>query len=298
MIIDKSGKVYRKMEFSNEAEIEEVVFRNFNFLFNECSVLLEKKRIKTNDGKETIPDGFIIDFENKIWYILEAELGDHGAWEHIIPQITKQITASKNIGTKTKIAEECIEKINKDSSFKDLLDEIGIEEINIYRTINKILEQPPKISLPIDFIPKDLEDWAKDQKIEVNIWIIEKYKDDNEGDILFNIPSIESEIDLENTGGYNEIKTKGDLLTQVIEKGLLLVGQELFFEYGPKGKSKTRFIGTVRRNGIEVDGEISSVTVSSLKCMQKISPERTTAGGWRHWKTKEGKPIKDLLKQL
>jgi hypothetical protein len=297
MIFDKNGKVYSKMEFSDENEIEEVVLHNFKLLFGDYSILLDKSLITTNSGKGTVPDGIIINFQENVWYILEVERGIHGTWDHIAPQISKQITAMENIDTKNKIAENCIKKINKTASLKDLLNEIDIEEINIHGTINKILQQPPKVALPIDFIPNDLKDWTKTLKVEVIVWLVEKYKDIS-GNILFSIPEKEIETDLENNNANNEIKIKGDLLTQVIDNNLLSIGEELFFEYGPKGQKKTSFTGIVQKNGIEVDGEISSVSVSSLRCIQKVSPTRTTSNGWVVWKTKDGKLINELYNKL
>jgi len=295
MIFDKTGKIYSKMEFVDEDEIENVVINNFKLLFGDYSILLDKNLINTNSGKGSIPDGIIINFQENKWYILEVERGIHGTWEHIAPQISKQITAMENIDTKIKIAENCIKKINKNTSFKDLLNEIDIEEINIHGTINKILKSPPIVALPIDFIPNDLKDWTKTLKVEVVVWLVEKYVDIN-GNVLFSIP--EKEIETEMDSNNDNVKVTGDILSQVIDKGLLTIGQELYFEYGPKGKSKTKFIGIVRKNGIEVDGEISSVSVSSLRCIQKISPTRTTSNGWTVWKTKDGKLINELYKKL
>jgi len=295
MIFDKTGKIYSKMEFVDEDEIENVVINNFKLLFGDYSILLDKNLINTNSGKGSIPDGIIINFQENKWYILEVERGIHGTWEHIAPQISKQITAMENIDTKIKIAENCIKKMNKNTSFKDLLNEIDIEEINIHGTINKILKSPPIVALPIDFIPNDLKDWTKTLKVEVIVWLVEKYVDIN-GNVLFSIP--EKEIETEIDSSDDNVKVTGDILSQVIDKGLLTIGQELYFEYGPKGKSKTKFIGIVRKNGIEVDGEISSVSVSSLRCIQKISPTRTTSNGWTVWKTKDGKLINELYKKL
>ena len=295
MIFDRKGKIYSKMEYVNEEEIENVVINNFNLLFGDYSILLDKNLISTNAGKGSIPDGIIIDFQEKKWYILEVELGRHGTWDHIAPQISKQITAMENIDTKVKIAENCIQKINKNSSFKDLLNEIDIEEINIHGTINKILKLQPIVAIPIDFIPNDLKDWTKTLKVEVVVWLIEKYVDIN-GNLLFSIP--DKEVETETDSNDDIIKTKGDFLSQVIDKGLLTIGQELYFEYGPKGKTKTKFTGIVQKNGIEVDGEISSASVSSLRCIQKISPSRTTSNGWVVWKTKDGKLINELYKKL
>jgi hypothetical protein len=64
MIFDKLGKVYSKMEFLSEDEIEKVVLNNFKLLFGDYSILLDKNLITTNSGKGTVPDGIIIDLFN------------------------------------------------------------------------------------------------------------------------------------------------------------------------------------------------------------------------------------------
>ena len=92
MIFDINGKTYSKIEFNTEEEVENVIINNFKLLFGDYSILLPKSMISTSGGKGTIPDGIIIDFDSKQWYIMEVERGIHGTWEHIAPQINKQIT--------------------------------------------------------------------------------------------------------------------------------------------------------------------------------------------------------------
>jgi hypothetical protein len=283
-----------KIEFKDEEEIEEVILSNFKLLFGDYSILLPKSLITTSSGKGTIPDGIIIDFQDNSWYILEVERGIHGTWEHIAPQISKQITAMESVETKEKIAQNCIEQINKLKDFKDNLVEIDIQEINIHGTINKILKNNPVVALPIDFIPNDLRDWTKTLKVKVVVWLVEKYAD-LEGKLLFNIPEKEIEASENEKNDIDSNSSSNDLLSQVIEKGALHDGDELYFDYGPKGTKKIHFTGIVRKNGIEIDGEISSPSISSLRCIQKINPSRTTSNGWKTWKTKDGKLIINLL---
>jgi len=73
----------------------------------------------------------------------------------------------------------------------------------------------------------------------------------------------------------------------------LNVGDIVHFEYGPKGKPKTYFEGKVCSDGIEVDGIVSSASVSALRCIQQISPSRTTTNGWVTWKTADGKFLEE-----
>ena len=68
MIFDQQGKVFSKIEFKDEAEVEQVVFDNFNLLFGDYSILLSKSMISTTGGKGTIPDGIIFNFQDSSWY--------------------------------------------------------------------------------------------------------------------------------------------------------------------------------------------------------------------------------------
>ena len=292
MIFNNKGIVYSRIEFKNEEEVENVVIDNFRLLFGDYSILLPKKMINTAGGKGTIPDGIIINFEEESWYILEVERGIHGTWEHIAPQVVKQITAMQRAETKNKVTENCIKEINRKSGFTDLLAEIDIKEISIHGRINRILKKEPVVALPIDFIPKDLEEWAKSLRVPVKIWLVEKYSDLS-GNILYNIPDIETgagEKDIVNPAASdNDIISKN--LELIVKAGYLQEGQRVYMEYGKKGYQKTRFEGLIRLDGIDVDGTVSSPSISSLRCIQAVNPERTSANGWKVWKTEDGKLI-------
>ena len=295
MIFDINGKTYSKIEFNTEEEVENVIINNFKLLFGDYSILLPKSMISTSGGKGTIPDGIIIDFDSKQWYIMEVERGIHGTWEHIAPQINKQITAIQNDDTKVKITENCIIEIQKNKNFIELLSEINISEINIHGEIEKILRKDPIVSLPIDYIPNDLEEWAENLKIKVEIQLVEKFSD-KDGNILFNMPDLVIKTSDEKI--EKEIKEISDkkpenLLELVVKAGFLSDGEKVYMEYGPKGTKKKRFEGIVHINGIEVNGVISSPSISSLRCIQEVSPTRTTNNGWVTWKTMDGKVIND-----
>ena len=230
MIFDINGKTYSKIEFNTEEEVENVIINNFKLLFGDYSILLPKSMISTSGGKGTIPDGIIIDFDSKQWYIMEVERGIHGTWEHIAPQINKQITAIQNDDTKVKITENCIIEIQKNKNFIELLSEINISEINIHGEIEKILRKDPIVSLPIDYIPNDLEEWAENLKIKVEIQLVEKFSD-KDGNILFNMPDLVIKTSDEKI--EKEIKEISDkkpenLLELIVKAGFLSDGEKVY----------------------------------------------------------------------
>ena len=294
MLFTPTGTFYSKVQFKTEEEVEKVVVDNFKLLFGDYSILLPKSLIRTSGGKGTIPDGIIIDFKGNRWFILEVERGDHETWGHIAPQISKQLVAVMNRETKYKITELCIAEIGRQKEFSKLLEsDLKIQLLNVHGTVQKILEKDPIVSLPIDYSPSDLEEWASMQKVDVQIQHIEKYMN-AKGEVLYDFP------DLELTQEKESLKTtdKSNALYDIVKAGLLNVGDIVHFEYGPKGKPKTHFEGKVCSDGIEVDGIVSSASVSALRCIQQISPSRTTTNGWVTWKTADGKFLEEKWNAL
>ena len=289
MIFTSSGLFYSKVQFKTEQEIEKVVFDNYKLFYGEYSILLPKSKIVTSGGKGTIPDGIAIDFEKKCWYIIEVERGTHETWKHIILQISVQKAAVKNVETRTKIIAQCLSEIEKQKNLESILKEkLNISPLKLHGYIQSILEKTPMVSLPIDFASDDLREWANDPLNNVTLQCIEKYMNVETGDVIYDFPNME-----ERQEESLPLAKKGDVLYDIIKSGLLGVGDKVYFDYGPKGKTKIRFEGKIRVNGIEVDGIISSPSISALRCIQRISPTRSTTNGWETWKTSDGKLLEE-----
>jgi len=294
MIFKPNGSFYSKVQFKTEEEVEKVVVDNFKLLFGDFSILLPKSKILTSGGKGTIPDGIIVDFKQNRWFILEVERGDHETWGHIAPQINKQLVAVKNPGTKAKIVDLCLSEIAKQAEFANLLEsELNLKQINIHGFVQRILEKDPIVSLPIDYSPSDLEAWAESLKVDVQIQHIEKYMD-NTGDILYDFPGLELFQEKESLDAMN----RNNVLFELVKAGLLQEGEIVSFDYGPKGCKKVHFEGKICSDGIEVDGVVSSTSVAALRCVQTVSPTRTTENGWVKWRTKDGKLLKEKWNAL
>ena len=162
----------------------------------------------------------------------------------------EKVVAVMNRETKNKITELCIAEIGKQKEFSKLLEsDLKIQQIHVHGFVQKILEKDPIVSLPIDYSPSDLEEWASMQKVEVQIQHIEKYMN-GKGEVLYDFP------DLELTQEKESLKTtdKSNALYEIVKAGLLNVGDVVHFDYGPKGKSKTHFEGKICSDGIGVEG--------------------------------------------
>lgn len=178
-----------KASFDNEAEIESVVQKYSDLLFGSKIIYLPKSKISTVGGKGTIPDGFVIDVQSEEWFIVEAELAVHGTWQHIAPQISKQITAVETSATRDLILKAALDQVRSNKSLREKIVDIGIGELEIHGKLHAILRKPPIIALPIDDIPPDLKDWTQQLKTKVNIWVIQKFVDSNDPqNILYSLP--------------------------------------------------------------------------------------------------------------
>ncbi|MBK7435137.1 MAG: hypothetical protein IPI66_15530 [Chitinophagaceae bacterium] len=98
---------------------------------------------------------------------MEAELMHHSVWNHIAPQVTKQILASQQPSTRRIIVDLAVDQYRNDPSTKEKFDELNIVEINVRQIIGDILETEPIIGVPIDGITNDLKDWARTLKDNV-----------------------------------------------------------------------------------------------------------------------------------
>lgn len=300
MILTPDYHFYTRVAFSNEAEIEKIVLDNFKKIFGDYALLLPKTKISTLGGAGTIPDGIVVDFEDEEWSIIEVELAGHGTWQHIAPQISKQLTATITDSAQAKIVDLCLAMIGSDGALQDSLEELGIHTINIHGKLNSILAKKPIVALPIDDVPADLDQWAQTLTYTVKLWKIEKYID-AEGNVLYTMPddAIPNLVSGARPAGMPlPGASSGSLLSSVLAAGLLAVGEKLHFKYGPKGQPKALFEGIIRKDGIEVDGQAYSPSIAAIRCINKVNPSRTTANGWTTWKTPNGRLIVELLKQI
>ena len=82
-ILLKDGVKYVPYTYKNEKELESMFFEHYKDIFGEDTVLFQGSKIKTLSNIGTIPDAFIIDVKNKIWFVVEVELKDHDIYGHI-----------------------------------------------------------------------------------------------------------------------------------------------------------------------------------------------------------------------
>lgn len=291
-----------KSPFENEAELEQVIIDNYEHIFGPSSIYLPKKKIKTGDGAGTIPDGFAIDLSSRKWYLVEAELLHHTVWNHIAPQVSKQVIASLQPISRRIIQDLAVESYSSDETTKEKFQELGIKELNVRKVIQDILEKEPVIGVPIDSISSDLKEWARTLKYNVKLWVISKFIEfKNPLNIIYEFPEeFKPEIDTEKEEGVDDSSqdvTRYDVsISDLIENGLISVNDQLIMDYKPRNGEQKRYAALVHEDGsLELLGQkFSSPSYAALAGIQDAGSDRQTVNGWTSWKTEEGKLIADL----
>lgn len=143
------GKQYFEKKYTNESAFEQSIYENYRMLFGDNTLYINsKQKIKTNAHKGTIPDGYLFDFLNEDFYLVEVELSKHDAYDHILPQITKFFNALTE-KSKKDLIQNIDNIINSDDRLKTEFKERNKGK-EIYRTISEIINNSPKILLIID----------------------------------------------------------------------------------------------------------------------------------------------------
>jgi len=305
MLIFKDTK-FIKAPFNNEAELEQVIVDNYEYLFGPTSFYLPKAKIKTADGVGTIPDGYAIDIGQRKWYLVEAELMHHSVWNHIAPQVTKQILASHQKITKRTIVDLAVNQYKSDPYTKEKFDELKIAALNVHQLIGDILETEPIIGVPIDGVTNDLRDWARTLRYNVKLWVVNKFVELNRPEnIVYEFPEeFKPELDTEEESKVqkpNTVFAKYDVnLSDLVKANLLTGSEKLFMAYKPKNGQPQKYEAIVSEDGsLDLLGQtFSSPSYAALAGIQDAGSDRKTVNGWTSWKTSNNKTLADLRDQL
>ena len=299
-MIIQGDKKFIEAEFENEQEIEDVVIENAEYFFGASSIFLPKKLIKTRDGFGTIPDGFAIDLASRSWYVIEVELVHHSVWSHIAPQVAKQMIAVATPESRQILEEIVIQMFTESDDIKDKFKEEKIKEIDVRKVIGDILSSSPIIGMPIDKISNDLKEWAETLRNDVRLWLVKKHVEfGTPENIAYEIPeeyrpvldTIEEKDKPKSGIVYYDVS-----LADLIEAGLLSVGDELTMNYKPRGGNQKRYKAIITEdNSINVLGKkFKSPSYAALFGMQDAGSNRKTVNGWTSWKNRSGKLLSDL----
>ena len=114
-IILLDGIKYLRYTPENEDEFERMVVENAKDIFGEEAIYLDiKKKIKTEWGQGTIPDGYLFYPEQKRFVLVEVELSSHPVYRHVTEQLGTFIGAFGNHKSRNKLAQIVKDYIEND----------------------------------------------------------------------------------------------------------------------------------------------------------------------------------------
>jgi hypothetical protein len=302
MLITKSTR-FIQATFDSEAELEQVVIDNYEYIFGPSSIYIPKALILTPDGFGTIPDGFAFDLSKNQWFIVEAELAKHNIWNHIAPQVAKQITAASKPESKRYLAERVVSLFRENQDVRDKFEDEGIEHIDIRKVLDQILATQPFLGMPIDSVSADLREWASTSvKLETKLWIVKKHVElGNPSNVMYEIPEEYRPVldtkEMEDSAARGSIAVYDISIQDLMKEELLAPGSKLYMSYKPKSTQERRTYEVI----VEEDGSLraddqsfSSPSYAAIYYINKAGSPRKTQNGWNSWKTEAGVTLAEL----
>lgn len=284
LIIDDRKFVYQS--FDSEEELERVVVENAEYLFGPSSIYFSKSLISTRDGAGTIPDGYVIDLENRVWYVVEAEISRHSVWSHIAPQVAKQIIAACNPVSKQSLVDIAADRVRSDVGLQERFADEGIHAIDIRRVLAEILAKEPIVAMPIDAVKDDLREWAATLRIPVKLWIVRKYVEFGKPEnVMYEIPEEFGPVldtAVQDDESRTELARYDVTIADLLDAKMLTVGQRLQMPYKPRNGSPRNYEAKICEDGsIELLGkQFSSPSYAAVYGIQDAGSERKTVNGW------------------
>jgi hypothetical protein len=261
---------------------------------------LPRSLIRTPDGYGTIPDGFVVDIAARRWFIVEAELAVHSVWNHIAPQIAKQIIPASQPGNRRILTDLVVDRVRESETFKGKFEDFGVSEIDIRQFLEDIFISNPIVGIPIDEVGSDLKEWAQTLKAEVKLWLVRKLVEfGNANNVIYEVPgeyrpvldtSPDSDESAQNYRDYNVS------VVDLIHDQMLIPGQPLFMSYKPRGGDKRQYEAIVMSDGAlqSLGRTFSAPSYAALACIQNAGIDRETVNGWRSWRDADGRTLSEL----
>lgn len=131
-LLIQDGIKYTVWTPSNEViDFESMIKHHIKDIFGQDSQYFPKQKIKTFANNNSIPDGFVLDFKNQIWYIVELKLLCPDAVDRITRQIVDYKNAMKNLQTRQQVFKSISDEINNPEKHQVLYDLIITRNPNI-----------------------------------------------------------------------------------------------------------------------------------------------------------------------
>ena len=161
--------------FNLEQELQKWVYDNISSFFGDC-ILLPGFRITTPSGKHGIPDGFVFNFIQRSWWIVECELLKHGVWPHIAEQLTRFVVAGRNNQTLRQVRDKVFESVMNQGIELHVSASLNTDPTRLFQKIELFVESiSPSMAVFIDNTNQDLTDFCDALDVPTEIYRVKKF---------------------------------------------------------------------------------------------------------------------------
>jgi len=160
---------YRLMDYENEEELKEIVKEHTKEIFGVGSMYFDlKSRMVSENEIMSEPDGYLIDFSNDTFWIVEIELSTHDLYGHIVEQLTRFINNIEDAENQKMVTDKLHSYIKSDAVVESQIKKaIGSKDLHDY--ISQLLSdysKNPNAIVVIDKSREIVEKACKTLKIE------------------------------------------------------------------------------------------------------------------------------------
>ena len=156
-VVILGDEVFKPYSYKSEAELEKLAVEHSEELFGKnCHFFNLKKKIVSKSGIGSMPDGYLIDFSNDRFFIIEVELSSHDIVGHVTNQLFRFKLAMGNSETRNELAKFLAGTLTRPDGFDkgsnvDYLSKI-MEKVGIFIIIDSISEQLTEV---VELLAKD-----------------------------------------------------------------------------------------------------------------------------------------------
>jgi len=150
----------------DEDEFEEIVKEHSKEIFgNDCLYIDVKKRIKSESGIGSTPDGYLIDFSYNSLWIVEVELSRHPLHRHLVAQLNAFISSIKNPAAQKKIV-DTIYSVIKGDILLDAFVKKRLSSKDIDHFLSELISKDLNIVVVVDELNKKVEEAFENFKVQ------------------------------------------------------------------------------------------------------------------------------------
>lgn len=179
LLID--GVKYTLRAYEDEDELEGIVEEHARDIFGpDCLYFNLKRRISSRAGVISIPDGYVLDFPQSSWYVVEVELSSHPLHDHIVPQVSKFVSGLDSASTRARIVGSLYDQTSENPLLMAEA-KAQVAPAELYKSLSDLLGKDPTLVIVIDEVSPELAEVVKVLPLETRVVEVQTFEREGVG---------------------------------------------------------------------------------------------------------------------